>query len=312
MQDRSVRCWGFDSTVELPHHRLGGLTSLPGGTAAPVMVDGVSNATDLAVGFWHACAVLDGGSARCWGQNQSGELGSCTASGGGCDQITGSALVPGVAGARVVGAGCGSSCAALSSAGLFCWGYDEEDQLGLPSGVVTPAPPTLVDFDFPSTITQIAGGGGDVYEGGGSGFRGHLCAVSSELHCWGANDLGQVSATNVGTTISFPVSPGAIERVTHVALGTQHTCAVYGGGSVTCWGSNGDSRLGMGGGHRHGASDMPIDLPGSARSVAAGESHSCALLDDGAIYCWGSNNYGQLGVSGSSGPTPVHVPLPSP
>jgi uncharacterized protein (TIGR03382 family) len=88
-----------------------------------------------------------------------------------------------------------------------------------------------------------------------------------------------------------------------VAVGAHFTCARLDDGQVRCWGSNSRGQLGVGSERYHGWSEasmgeaLPaVPLPGPAIDVAAGSEHACALLDDGAVHCWGANASGQLGL----------------
>jgi hypothetical protein len=102
-----------------------------------------------------------------------------------------------------------------------------------------------------------------------------------------------------------PISLGAGRSAVGISVASRHTCALLDDGSVKCWGSNGSGELGLGdretrgdGPHEMG-DDLPaVDLgPGRrAVSVALGTRHACAVLDDGALKCWGANNWGALGL----------------
>jgi alpha-tubulin suppressor-like RCC1 family protein len=80
-------------------------------------------------------------------------------------------------------------------------------------------------------------------------------------------------------------------------------------GSVRCWGGNYDGQLGDGTTMNHAdASSAPEVLTGVSLLAAGGADHNCALLTTGRLRCWGSNNYGQLGVEDRSAhPTPTDV-----
>ena len=84
-----------------------------------------------------------------------------------------------------------------------------------------------------------------------------------------------------------------------VSAGQDHSCALLGGGSIQCWGSNGLGQLGNG---TYASSTSPVNVVGvvNAIAVSAGSNHNCALLATGAVTCWGYNFDGQLG-NGSSG-----------
>src|SRR6185436_5434043 len=98
----------------------------------------------------------------------------------------------------------------------------------------------------------------------------------------------------------------------HIACGFEHSCAATTDGRVLCWGGN---TSGESSGTPGSWIDTPATIPGfgpgkvlnaNAVMVAAGDAHSCALADDGSVYCWGSPSHGALGRPGSSSaPAPV-------
>jgi alpha-tubulin suppressor-like RCC1 family protein len=119
--------------------------------------------------------------------------------------------------------------------------------------------------------------------------------ATGALRCWGANDQGQLGDGSrdsrlVPTTVALN---GA--DVAQVAAGGQHTCAITGDGRIQCWGANRDGQLGEG--TTGGSRPVPaaVGLPGQAVHVSTGLAHSCALTADGAAWCWGRNDAGQLG-----------------
>jgi alpha-tubulin suppressor-like RCC1 family protein len=101
-----------------------------------------------------------------------------------------------------------------------------------------------------------------------------------------------------------PIGLGVDRRAEAITVGGAHTCALLDDASVKCWGGNSYGQLGLGDSEHRG--DQPgelgdvlpsVDLgPGTrAVAIAAGAFHSCALLADGSVRCWGYNLYGQLG-----------------
>jgi cysteine-rich repeat protein len=141
----------------------------------------------------------------------------------------------------------------------------------------------------------------------------HTCVVDydGQLRCWGDNTYGQLGYASLGLpNVGATFTPAVFDRtvsikgaVSQLALGVEHTCALTVDGAVYCWGRNDAGQLGYG--HTEDLGDEPgeapidvgpVQLPTSALSVAAGSSHTCALLDDGELHCWGDGSRGQLGI----------------
>src|SRR3989454_251269 len=126
------------------------------------------------------------------------------------------------------------------------------------------------------------------------------------VQCWGRNNFGQLGNGDGSlTSSSVPVAVRGLTTATRVVTGDAHTCALLGDGTVQCWGV-GDSGQ-RGDGTFNNISTVPAAVVGitGAVAVAARGYHSCALLGDGTVWCWGRNSDGQLGVtpSGSQCPT---------
>ena len=144
--------------------------------------------------------------------------------------------------------------------------------------------------------------------------RNHNCAVlqDNKVRCWGNNNKGQLgygNTSNIGddetpsSLIPVPLQPQGIPDgtlVTGLGLGAEHSCVLYESGDVLCWGENFYGQLGQGDTTNYGDNEtlatlFPINLGGDATMLALGRSHTCALMDDGGVKCWGRNLYGQLG-----------------
>jgi alpha-tubulin suppressor-like RCC1 family protein len=214
----------------------------------------------------------------------------------------------------------------LSGVG-FCTGINLHGQLG--DSVTAPASPAV------GTYVSIAAGASGVrhwalIRAGQSHSCGVLKAdptgVTKQLpFCWGLNTSGQLGRTTFSTSPDFRGTPdtvkfaGAVTGVdsTSITTGAQHSCVIATlpagvAGTVYCWGDNGYGQLGSVTTLPVTASASPVavaGLPPAATQISAGEFHTCAVVITGAAYCWGRNDFGQLGpAGGGGGSTPVPVP----
>jgi serine/threonine protein kinase/alpha-tubulin suppressor-like RCC1 family protein len=180
----------------------------------------------------------------------------------------------------IVAAGGRHSCALESNGSAFCWGANDQGQLG--DGTRDDhTEPTVVAGDL--SFSQLSAGAS------------HTCGISrdGDAYCWGNNDRGQLGDA---TTLErdTPVRVGAAGPFKIVSAGFNHSCALARNGAVFCWGSNAYGQLGTGVGL---TSARPAEVGGGLRfgALAVGWNHSCAITVGGDLYCWGSNNGGQLG-----------------
>lgn len=126
----------------------------------------------------------------------------------------------------------------------------------------------------------------------------HSCALSysGAIKCWGDNTSGQLGNNTVATS-SVPVFVSGISNATSIATGGLHTCAIDANGNVKCWGSNSSGQIGDGSYVDRGAPITISSLGADNAEISAGKTHTCVRKNDGRVFCWGSNSYGQLGQS---------------
>jgi alpha-tubulin suppressor-like RCC1 family protein len=273
-----------------------------GGSAQPIPLV----ALQVAVGKAHSCALVAGGTVACWGAGDLGQLGDGLS--GKDHQRSAPATIPGLSGVKALRAGGDTTCALLSDAGkVTCWGAGGYGQLGNGKAMdgyfeASPVPASeLVDV----VDLSVAGP--------------NACAVlgNGTVRCWGRNDaaawLGFISLDcgpyldpdGIGdpTPVAVPCETapkevGALFDATQVTIGGAHVCALRTGGALSCWGADSFGQLGDGtfGPDNHKPMPTPVpDLIG-VQLVRAGASHTCALLADQKIACWGDNAHAQLGI----------------
>lgn len=278
----AVKCWGRNSNGQLGDDSLVD-------RYRPVDVKGLSlGIKDVSAGSGnHTCALNDGGIGLCWGHNGQGQLGVSTP--GQTDEPITVQVSPSVLGTEI-SIGAFSSCARIAGA-VRCWGADDEGQLGNGGAGGSPQPMPVANVT-PTAIST------------GSKFA---CAVEAGgVKCWGRDHNGQLGR-NQPETVELPYLPdhaagwvktasdidlGGIESV---SAGTEHACAVTSDHAVMCWGADGVGQLGdssVGALRNHAGLVSGLS---EVKMVATGGTHTCALLMDGKVKCWGNNANRRLG-----------------
>jgi alpha-tubulin suppressor-like RCC1 family protein len=302
-----VRCWGLNTIGQLGL----GNTETIGDDELPSVAADVPlprPASQLSVGDQHTCAVLADNAVRCWGMNMDGRLGYANTNNIGDDEFP---TDPVDVGGMVdqVEAGAFHSCARLGNS-VRCWGLGSLGRLGYGNVI------TIGDNEIPALAGEVDVGGPTVLLSAGGA---HTCAIAlvGSIRCWGRNEQGQLgygNTNNIGDN-EVPASAGNVAnipmglplnaKVEQLSHGVTHTCALFESGDVLCWGSALFGEIGTGSTNFLGddelpASASPIDLPGPAIAVSAGGAHSCALLENGEVHCWGANTFGELGYGNTS------------
>ena len=271
LSNGTAKCWGLGESGQRGDGTFGTFA------LAPVAVNGLSGAVDVAAGYGHACALLSNGTMRCWGENIEGQLGNGTATNPGTAQPV---TVSGISGATAVTTGAYHTCALLANGTLRCWGRNQ-GQLG--NGTYTSSS-TPVAVTGLTGVTAVSGGGA------------HTCAVLTDgtARCWGENVFGQLG-NGTTTTSTTPVVVTGLSGAVAISAGWQHTCALLGSGAIQCWGQGQFGQLGNGA-TTNRTSPVPVSgITGAVGITAGWWHHSCALLNGGAVKCWGANDWGQFG-----------------
>lgn len=227
----------------------------------------------------HTCVLLSDDTARCWGRNVEGQLGT--------GALTTRTLQPSRVALERISAlalGYDHSCAVTRDDEVFCWGSADDAVIpGAVGGIATPR-----RVEGVSDVLQVVVG------------EHHACALlsSGRASCWGLNSFGQLGRNDLGGS-GGPDLVLNLFDVQELTAGTEHTCARNRFGSVYCWGRASSGQLG------HGQLTEKVSVPIAAKyadgttaldgitAVSAGGSHTCARQLS-RFLCWGRNDLGQL------------------
>ncbi|PXY71802.1 MAG: hypothetical protein CXX80_11975 [Methanobacteriota archaeon] len=296
LDNGSVSCWGRGGDGALGN---GGTSDK--NTSTPTSSLGVGRtAVAISSGEYHTCAILDNGAVSCWGRGGFGQLGNGGNTSKNNTTLT-SSLGPGRT-AVAISSGGYHTCALLDNGSVSCWGQGGSGQLGN-GGTSDKTTPTLTSsLGVGRTAVAISSGGS------------HTCALldSGELSCWGLGGSGQLGngGTSQQNSPTLTSSLGTGRTAVAISTGGFHTCAILDNGEVSCWGWNSYGQLGNGGTSQRNMPTLTSSL-GVGRVAAAlslGGIHSCAILDNGSVSCWGLGDDGALGNGGTSDnntPTPT-------
>ena len=264
-----ILCWGDNEFGQLGDgtqtHR-----------AIPVRIGGDLRAVQIACGHSHTCATGQDGKAYCWGSNAAGQSGRT-----GAGHVNEPQVIAGLVGVRQVVAGDAFSCASLGTGDVQCWGATKNGHF-VDAKQGDPASSRVV-ADLAGIVELAAG-------------HAHACGRDDDgdVFCWGDNEHGQLGTGPV----QFRPTPYSVLKPSHaleVVAGANHACALTRDGFVQCWGLNTTWQLGNRSDHTRVATPIQVRDVKDATQVTAGATHSCALLNDGRVRCWGANGRGQIG-----------------
>jgi hypothetical protein len=255
------------------------------GTAVPLPGDASGNTPtptlppviDVAVGRDHACAIATTGIPFCWGDHTNGALGAqrvCTAdpNGGAPNCILDAEPMLTLPALRDLTAGIEFTCGIAFDDRVFCWGRSGAWLGGSQVPAFVAPTPVMVDGQ-PLLATRLVG------------HASTMCAIdhAATAWCWG----DQLGATPLRLR----------DGVVDLALGSRHSCVITAAEGLVCWGDNTNGQCGDLAAARACGSGCRVEetsIPLAAQRVVVGERHTCALTTESQVYCWGSNEVGQL------------------
>ncbi|RLT20932.1 MAG: hypothetical protein DWI30_08640, partial [Chloroflexi bacterium] len=321
----TVKCWGYNDNGQLGYGNItarGDGTDEMGSNLAAVDLGSGRTAKAISAGVLHTCVILDNSTVKCWGENSQGQLGQGHSDNRGDDfDEMGSNLAAVDLGsgrtAKAISAGYAHTCAILDDDTVKCWGLNNAGQLGYDD--ITNRGDDSDEMG--SNLAAVNLGSGRTAKAIATGYY-HTCALLDDntLKCWGLNVNGQLglgdkffrgngnssddySSGNYRMASLATVDVGA-RTISQLIVGGFTTCVLFDAGTVACWGLNDNGQLGIGTTNNRGdeSNEMGTNLQlvdlGSghtAKSINANYYHTCAILDDDTVKCWGYNQMGQLG-----------------
>lgn len=182
------------------------------------------------------------------------------------------------------------TCAVTGAGGVLCWGSNANGQLG--NGTTTKS-------FTPVPVTGLSSGVAGITAG-----QDFTCALTNagSVACWGVNTTGNLgNGTTTDSDVPVKVLDVAgtapMSGVVAISAGQYHVCAVTSAGAVLCWGDNAEGELGPEpSAFRTGLPYQVTGIPADIVNVSGGSYVTCALTSKGALWCWGSSGFGQLGA----------------
>jgi alpha-tubulin suppressor-like RCC1 family protein len=317
LDDGMVKCWGRNSAGECG---LG--DTLPRGDQPDDMGDNLPTvdlgpgrtATAISVAGAHSCALLDDATVKCWGGGGFLGQGDGEHRGDQPNELGANLLPIDLGSGRTVEslvAFMYGACVVFTDGAVKCWGYNETGLLGLEDTNTRGDEPGEMGDALP--VVGLGTGRMVIQLASNEGFS---CALldDASTKCWGTNWYSQLGLGF--TSYAQGDEPGemdddlpAVDLGTgfvprEVRVGTHHACVVTTAGALKCWGANGAGWLGLGDTAERGSAPeqmgnaLPFVNLGTGRTVSklATGWHSCAILDDNSLKCWGPNDEGELGL----------------
>ena len=321
----NVKCWGRGEY---------GILGNGNTTNSLVPVDVHTSSTDpsplsdiasIASANLHTCALTNSGEVKCWGFGIYGNLGHGTNSNSTtpvsvCERAKtgGETICPPLSSIAAITVWGNTTCALTDSNTVKCWGIGSNGDLGNGADNNSNIPVDVhTDSGNSDALSGIAAIGGP-------------CALTDDgnVKCWGWGNYGRLgnggtSHSNTPVDVCQRAKTGAettcpaLADIAAISAGQYHRCALTDSGTLKCWGRGSDGRLG------NGATTTTNSIPVNVRTssgnsddlsgvekIALGVEHSCALMNDSSVKCWGEGGEGRLGngaTTDQSSPVDVHT-----
>ncbi len=305
--NNNAYCWGNNNYGQLGNGSttnssspvaiaIGGSSAIPSGNTI----------SQISVGFFSSCAIDNSGVAYCWGSNDYGQLGNGSTKNSSLPiavAIGGDSAIPSGSTILQISSGAFNTCAIASNHKAYCWGANWYGQLGNGTTTSSSLPVEVTiggNSAIPndSTILQI------------STNEYNTCAIASnhKAYCWGVNWYGQLgNGTTTNSSLPVEVTTGgnsaipSDSTISEISNNGMNNCAIDNHGVAYCWGNNDYGQLGNG---TTTNSSLPVAIAiGGNSAIPSGSSivqitgleNTCAISSDNKVYCWGNNNYGEVG-----------------
>ena len=325
----TVACWGDNSSGQLGNGTNGNNNTSNVPVVVRVSTFGhppLRNVVAVSTGDDYSCALLSNGTAECWGYNGFGQLGNGAngiPNGARNADTTFPVLVrtatngPALTSLVAISAGFEDSCALLANGTAECWGYNNYGQLGNGTNGNNSISNVPVLVRTATNGPALANVVGITVPGQ------HTCGLLANGHieCWGDNSAGQLgngitainpSFSDIPVLVRTATNGPALANVVAISAGSFDSCAMLANGTAECWGYNNYGQLGNRTNGNNSISNVPVTVsnlsPGTnVVAISAGGQHSCALLANSTVECWGYNGFGQLG-DGIAGNPDSNIP----
>lgn len=272
LKDSTAWCWGFNSLGQLGNGTSGNYST------TPVQVSSLTGVTKISLGGLHTCALKSDGTVWCWGYGGDGQLGN-----GAVANSSTPVQVSGLADVTDFSAGGNTTCAIKNDGTVWCWGEGSNGQIGDGNNNDRNSPLQVSGL---TSVIEVA----SVY--------GSHCALKNDstVWCWGAGTAGQLG-NSASLDSNTPVQTTGIANAVSLdgSRYGAHFCTLLSDYTIKCWGQNDSMQLADTTSTNRNAPIVPTGLPASysAREISLGASHSCLVLQNSQVYCWGIYSSGQ-------------------